>query len=118
MEAIEMALEVPRVRAVQILFRFGRVKGFLGVEQLAAVAERGAPVHVAGDTDVGAVLAYSNHRSVAPHVDSILAIVFDDVRFGRAFIFPSGAAHQIPTTCDCPRWPWLYLRLNLGLSTT
>ena len=95
MGAIETALEVPRVRAAQILFWFGRVKGFPGVGQLAAVAERGAPVHVVGNTDVGAALAYSNHRSVAPQVDSTLAKK-NDARFGRAFIFPRGAAHQIP----------------------
>ena len=54
------------------------------MDQLAAIAEHGAPVHVAGDTDVGAALAYSNHCSIAPHVDSILTKKIDDVRLGRA----------------------------------
>ena len=78
------------------MFLFGRVIGFPGVEQVAAVAERGAPVHIVGDTGVSAALAYSNHRSVAPHVDRIPAKSFDDVRFGRAFIFSRDAAHHIP----------------------
>ena len=66
------------------------------MEQLAAIAEHGAPVHVEGGSDIGAALAYSNHRSVAPHSVSTLAKIFDDVRFGRAFIFPRREAHIIP----------------------
>ena len=66
------------------------------MEQLAGIAEHGAPVHVAGDTDVSAALAYSNHRSIASHVVSILAKKIDDVRFGRAFIFPRSSAAHIP----------------------
>ena len=73
-----------------------RKKAFPRVEQLAAIAEHGAPVHVEGSTDIGAALAYSNHRSVAPHSDTILAKIFDDVRFGRAFMFPRIDAHTIP----------------------
>ena len=96
MQAIESALGVPRVKAARIRFWFGRKKGFPGVEQLAAIAEDGAPVNVEGSTDISAALAYSNHRSVAPHSDSILAKIFDDVRFGRAFIFPRSEAHTIP----------------------
>ena len=66
------------------------------MEQLAAIAECGAPVYVADDTDVSTALAYLNHRSKAPHVDGILEKKNDDVRFGRAFIFPrSLAAHNL-----------------------
>ena len=74
------------------------------MEKMAAIAERGAPVHAAGDTGVSVALAYSNHRSIAPHVDSILAKKNYDVRFGRAFIF---CATQRPTfpICNCLRWP-------------
>ena len=74
----------------------GRKKGFPKVEQLAAIAEHGAPVHVEGSMDIGAALAYSNHRSVSPHSDIILAKIFDDVRFGRSNIFPRSEAHTIP----------------------
>ena len=56
-EAIEAALDVPCVRAARIIFWFGRVKGFPGVEQLSAVAEHGAPIHVAGDTDIHAAFS-------------------------------------------------------------
>ena len=96
MQAIETVLDVPRVKATRIRFWFGRRKGFPRVEQLAAIAEHGAPVHVEGSTDIGAALAYSNHRGVAPHSDIILAKIFDDVRFGRSSFFPRSEAHTIP----------------------
>ena len=48
MQAIETALNVRRVKAARIRFWFGRKKGFPRVEQLAAIAEHGAPVHVEG----------------------------------------------------------------------
>ena len=96
MQAIETTLDVPCVKAARIRFWFGRMKGFPRVEQLADIAEHGAPVHVDGSTDIGAALAYSNHRSVAPHSDIILAKLFDDVRFGRSIIFPRSEAHTIP----------------------
>lgn len=74
---------------------FGRVKGFPGVEQLAAVAERGAPVHVVGDTDVSAALAYSNHRSVAPHVDRIPAKILTMYGLGAPlFLARRSAPHS------------------------
>ena len=95
MRAIETALGAPRVKATRIRFRFGRKKDFSGVEQLAAIAEYGAPVHVEGDTEIGAALAYSNQSIAAPHSDSILAKTFDDVRFGRAVIVPRSEAHTI-----------------------
>ena len=95
-QAIETALDVPRVKEARTRFWFGRKKGFPRVEQLADIVEHGAPAHVEGSTDIGAALAYSNHRSVAPHPDTILAKIFDDVRFGRSIIFPRSDAHTIP----------------------
>ena len=75
-------------------------KGFPWIEQLAATTERRAPVHVVGSTNVCAALAYSNHRSIASHVDGILAKILDDVRFGRAFIFLRSAPHsQLAIVC-------------------
>ena len=95
MQAIETALDVPRVKAARIRFWFGREKGFPRVQQLAAIVEHGAPVHVEGSTDIGAPLAYSNHRSVAPHSDIILAKIFDDVRFWAINYFsPQRSAHH------------------------
>ena len=93
MHAIETALDVPRVKAARIRFRFWRKKGFPRVEQFAAIAEHGAPVHVKGSTDIGAALAYSKR---SPTLDIILAKIFDDVRFGRSIIFPRSEAHTIP----------------------
>ena len=66
------------------------------MEKLADIVKHGAPVHVEGSTDIGAALAYSNHRSVAPHSDAILAKIFDDVRFRRPIVFPRSGAHTIP----------------------
>ena len=66
MQAIETALDVPRVKAARIRFSFERKRGFPRVEQLAAFVEHGAPVHVEGSTDIGAALAYSNHRKRSP----------------------------------------------------
>ena len=96
MQAIETALDVPRLKAARIRFGLGRKKAFPRVEQLAAIAEHGSPVHVEGSTDIVAALAYSNHRSVALHSDIILAKIFDDVRFGRPIFFPRSEAHTIP----------------------
>ena len=116
MQAIETALDVPCVKVARIRFWFGRKKGFPRVAQLADIAEHGAPVHVDGSTDIGAALAYSNHRSVAPHSDIILAKLFDDVRFGRSIIFR--AAKRTPSPiCGCPRLPSWCPRPKLGLST-
>ena len=56
-QAIETTMDVPRVKAARIRFRFWRKKGFPRVEQFAAIAEHGAPVHVEGSKDIGAALA-------------------------------------------------------------
>ena len=99
-------MDVPRVKAARIRFRFWRKKGFPRVEQFAAIAEHGAPVHVKGSTDIGAALAYSKR---SPTLDIILAKIFDDVRFGRSIIFR--AAKRTPSPiCGCLRWPWWCLR--------
>ena len=119
MQAIETALDVPRVKAARIRFWFRRKKGFPRVFfQLAAISEHGASVHVEGSTDTGATLAYSNHRSVAPYSDIVLAKIFDDVRFGRSIIFRAAKTKRTPSPiCGCRRWPWWCLRPKLGLST-
>ena len=96
MQAIERALNAPRVKAARIRLWFGLKKAFPRVEQLPDIVEHGAPVHVEGSADIGAALASSNRRSVAPHSDAILAKIFDDVRFGRPIIFPRSEAYTIP----------------------
>ena len=95
MQAVETAVDVPRVKAAKIHL-FGRKNGFPRVDQLAGITEHGAPVHVDGSTDIGAALAYSNHCSVAPHSDIILAKIFDDVRFWQSIYFPRSEAYTIP----------------------
>ena len=49
------------MKAARTNFRFGRKNGFLRVEQLAAIVEHGAPVHVDGSTDIG--ILKSSQRS-------------------------------------------------------
>ena len=56
------------------------------------IADNGAPVEVDGVGNLKAALAYSNHRSIAPYSKQILRKVWDDVRFGRAFVFPRNSA--------------------------
>ena len=58
------------------------------VDQILAV--NGAPedVNSFGDTDITAALTYNNHSSVLPHSADIISRVQEDVRFGRAFVFP------------------------------
>ena len=41
-----------------------------------------------GDTDITAALAYENHSSVTPYTRDIVNKIHEDVRFGRAFVFP------------------------------
>ena len=112
MQVIETALDVPRVKAAWIRFWFGRKKGFPRVEQLAAIAAHGAPVHVEGSTDIGAALAYSTHRSAAPQSHIIHVKIFDEVRFGRSIIFPRSEAHTIPELQLSPR------RLSMNVAST
>lgn len=96
MQAFETSLHVRGVKTPRTRSWLQQNKGFSEVEQWADIAEHDAPVHIEGGTDIGAASACSNHRCVAPHSDSILAKVFDGVRFGRAFIYPRSEAHAIP----------------------
>lgn len=116
MQTIETALDVPRVEESTIHLWFGQRKGFLGVKLLAAIAKHGAPVHDEGSMDIGAALAYSNHRNVAPHSDRILAKVLTTYGLGGHLLFR--APKRIPFHFSgCPRRPWMYPRLELGIST-
>ena len=73
MQAIDIALGVPHVKAARIVLA-GKRKEFSEVEQCRLSQNKVLP----GGTDIGAALEYSNHRSAAPHSDSILAKIFDD----------------------------------------
>lgn len=96
LRGLERRLEVPRVRADFVRFWFGRRKGFSQVEEVARIITDGADVPVTGAVDLEAALKYGNHSSVHAHSSHILQKICDDVRFGRAFIFPRGFAASIP----------------------
>ena len=114
MQVIETVLDFPRVKAARIRFWFGRKKGFPRVAQLVVIAEHGAPVHFDGSTDIGAALAYSNHRSVAPHSDFILAKLFDDVRFADQLFFRAAKRTPSPICGHTHHASHLQLRMQLA----
>lgn len=95
-KAVEEGLTIPRMSASRIHFWFGRVKGFPDVERLAAAVEDGVPIQVSGGSDIQVALQCGNHRSVVPFHGHIVSKIYNDVRLGRAFIFPRDAAHSIP----------------------
>lgn len=108
MEGLETPLDVSRVRAAWVRVLFERVKAFRRLEQLVAIAEHGAPAQVVRSTDVHAALAYLNH---APHIDSIIANMSDDVRFGRGFGFPAQRSsphsqHEVVFACRGCIYGW------------
>ena len=95
MKSVEDGLGFPRVRSSFIRFWFGRRMHFPDANLLADVVEHGAPVHVSGTGDLQAALSYGNHRSVLPYMPVILDKIYDDVRYGRTFIFPRELASSI-----------------------
>lgn len=84
------------MRAEFIRFWLGRKKRFPQTEIVADIVERGAVVPVVGSANIADAFRYGNHRSASPYSDIITEKVFDDVRFGRAFVFPRRAASLIP----------------------
>ena len=74
---------------------FGGEKHFLEIAQLVRLAERGVPVCVASGGDLALALRYPNH-SADGFLDEITDKIRDDVKFGRAFVFPREAAACIP----------------------
>ena len=66
-------------------------KHFPEIAQLVRFAERGVSVCVASGGDLALALRYSNH-SADGFVDEITDKIRDDVKFGRAFVFPREAA--------------------------
>ena len=93
----ESQLHLPRIFESQVRNWFGGVKGFPKVDQLASIAAHGAPVHVNGfgATDTAAALAYETHRSVSPYTGDIINKIHEDLRFGRAFVFPFRLVNEI-----------------------
>ena len=60
------------------------------------IVSQGAPVHVTGQGDLSAALAYGNHSSSRPFSPHILEKIVEDVSMGRAFVFPREFAESIP----------------------
>ena len=96
MQALETKLLVPRVDAVRVLEWFGGIKRFPHSQQVAQILSYGVPVRVNGVGDLKAALQYSNHSSVDQYTGHFVAKVAEDVRLGRAFIFPREMASHIP----------------------
>ena len=95
MKSAEDGLGFPRVRSSFIRFWFGRRMKFPDANLLADVVEHGAPVHVSGTGDLQAALSYRHHRSVFLHMPVIFDKIYDDVQYGRTFIFPRELASLI-----------------------
>ena len=96
MQALETKLLVPREDAVRVLEWFGGIKQFLQAQQVAHILSRGVPVRVNGVGDLKAALQHSNHSSIDQYTGHFVTKLVEDVRLGRAFIFPREVASGIP----------------------
>ena len=96
MQTLETKLLVPRVDAVRILEWFGRIKQFPQARQVAHILSHGVPVRVNRVGDLKAALQYSNHSSIDQYTGDFVTKIVEDVRLGRAFIFPREVASRIP----------------------
>ena len=96
MRALKNRLPVPRVNAGRVAAWFGDTKRFPQVDLLVKVITNGVPVMVDGGGDLSAALQYGNHRSIVPYEGNILCKIADDVRLGRAFVFPWETADRVP----------------------
>ena len=106
-QAIETALDVPRVKTTRIHFCFGQQKGFPGVAHLADIAEHDVSVHVEGGTHIGATLPYSNHCGVALHSDTIIAKILTTYGLGGQSFFRT--ANRTPSpACGSLRCPCFF----------
>ena len=81
---------------MRVLEWFGGVKRFPHAQQVAQILSHGVPVRVNGVGDLKAALQYSNHNSINQYTGHFVAKVAEDVRLGRAFIFPREMASRIP----------------------
>ena len=95
MRDVERAVEVQRPRAEFIEFWFGKLKGLGKADAVAEINANGANVPVEGVTDLTAALQYGNHTNIQPYSTEIVKKIFDDIRFGRAPIFPRGFVGSI-----------------------
>lgn len=96
MMALENRLPVPRANVGRVAAWFGCTKRFPQIDLLVKIITNGVPVVVDDGGDLGAALQYGNHRSIVPYEGNILCKIADDVRLGRAFVFPRDTADSIP----------------------
>lgn len=95
MRAIENGMVVPQIRADSTRFWIGRLKGLPRAASVTDIVERSAAVPIEGFGDTDAALQYGDHGSSKRPSREILEKVFDDVRFGRAFVSPRRVAGPI-----------------------
>ena len=81
---------------------FGDEKHFPEIAQLVRRAEHGVPVCVASGGGPAFALRYLNHISADMYMDEITNKIRDDVRFGRAFVFPRESGARIPRLLVSP----------------
>lgn len=98
----EEARNLPQASANRIAFWFGRVKKFPHAKQLTALARDGVPITLAKslpETQVRAnlrkAMSYQNHRSILPHRHAVVDKIYEDVRQGRAYVFPKAFAEEL-----------------------
>ena len=96
MRALENQLPVPRADVGQVVAWFGDVKKFAHIDLLVKIIVHGVPVDAGGVGDLDAALVYGNHSSIGPYEENITSKIADDVRLGRALVFPREAADRIP----------------------
>ena len=94
MQALETKLLVPCMDAVRVLEWFGGIKQFPHAQQVAQILSHGVPVRVNGVGDLKATLQYSNHSSIDQYTGHFVTKVVEDVRLGRAFVFPRKMASR------------------------
>ena len=96
MQTLETKLLVPREDGVRVLEWFGGIKQFPQARQVAHILSCGVPVRVNGVGDLKAALQHSNRSSIDQYTGHFVTKLVEDVRLGRAFIFPREVASHIP----------------------
>ena len=92
---VESSLCIPRARGAFIRRWFGEEKGFPKANMLVSAVEQGVPIAVKAGSNATTALKYGNHKSVVPFAEKVRQRVYDDVRLGRAVVFPRSAARMI-----------------------
>lgn len=92
--ALENQFLVPRVNAGRVAAC--QTKRFPQIDLLVNSITHVVPVVVDGGGNLGAAMQYGNHRSIVPYEGKILSNLADNVRLGRAFVFPRNTTGRTP----------------------